>query len=108
MLSEVRLCFQKSGCSPPPPLLLLVSPRPLVGDHPQAASGQFKVILTTSIQSSSILLEQYLDSDFKDLVCVPSYYCAAQIIGLQTERELLGQWDVVPVEDHFIISGLFQ
>ena len=38
-------------------------------------------------------------------MCVPSDYCAAQIIGLQTERELLGQWDVVPVdvEDHFII-----
>ena len=30
-------------------------------------------------------------------MCVPSDYCAAQIVGLQTERELLGQWDVVPV-----------
>ena len=64
VFSEVRLCFQKSGCSPPPPLLLLFSPRPLVGDHPQAASGQFNKILTTFIQSSSILLEQYLDFRF--------------------------------------------
>ena len=41
-------------------------------------------------------------------MCVPSNYCAAQIIGLQTERELLGQWDVVPEKNHFIISRIFQ